>query len=78
VVLSISMEAIVGVPGVSKPCIEGISTEDAVGLCLTAAGSSKVIAVDICDYNPFIEDWQTGRLIATMFYYLALGYSARL
>lgn len=78
IVLSISLEAILGVPGVSKPCQEGISTEDAVGLCIAAAGSSKVVAIDICDYNPYIEDWQTGRLVATMFYYLTLGLSARL
>ncbi len=72
------MEAVQGVPGVSKPCVVGISTEDAVNLCLEAGQSHKVVGVDVCDYNPFIEDWSSGRLVATMFYYLALGLSARL
>lgn len=57
VVLSISMESIEGVPGVSKPCMSGITTEEAVGLCLESAyHSSHVVAVDVSDYNPFIED----------------------
>jgi hypothetical protein len=27
------------------------------------------------EYNPYVEDWHTGRLAATLFYYLALGLS---
>jgi len=27
------------------------------------------------EYNPYVEDWHTGRLSATLFYYLALGLS---
>jgi arginase family enzyme len=77
-VVSISLEAIEGVTGVSRPCLTGITTEEAIEVCLQVGNSSKVVAIDICDYNPFIEDWSTGRLVATMFYHLALGYSARL
>jgi hypothetical protein len=40
--------------------------------------SDKIVGIDICDYNPFIEDWSSGRLLATMFYYFTLGLSAKI
>ena len=38
----------------------------------------KLVAIDINEYNPFVEDWRTGRLVATMFYYFVLGLAKRL
>lgn len=70
------MEAIEGVAGVSTICVKGITTEEAVEICHTAAKEwTNLVAIDVVDYNPFIEDWSTGRLLATMFYYFALGLS---
>ena len=40
--------------------------------------SKKLVAIDISDYNPFVEDSSTGRFVATMFYYFTLGLSIRL
>ena len=76
IVLSISMEAIEGDLGVSSKCPQGLSTEEIIEIVKIAGYSSqKLVAVDISDYNPFIEDWTSGRLVATMFYYFALGLS---
>lgn len=73
------MEAIEGDLGVSSKCTCGLSTEEIIEILKIAGYSShKLVAVDISDYNPFIEDWTTGRLVATMFYYFALGLSMRL
>jgi len=73
------MEAIDGVLGVSSRCTEGLSTEEIIEILkITGHNSQKIVAVDVSDYNPFIEDWSTGRLVATMFYNFALGLSLRL
>jgi formiminoglutamase len=66
--------------GVSTPCLNGgLSTEEALEICYFAGlYGDKVAAVDICEYNPYVEDWKTGRLVATMFYYFTLGLSQRL
>jgi formiminoglutamase len=73
------MEAIDGDLGVSSKCSQGLSTEEIIEILKIAGFSSqKFVAVEISDYNPFIEDWTTGRLVATMFYYFALGFSMRL
>lgn len=73
------MESIQSIPGVSTKCPNGISCEEAVEICKVAGfNSQKLVAVDVTDYNPFIEDQITGRLLATMFYYFALCLSARL
>ena len=35
--------------------------------------ANALTSVDISDYNPYVEDWQSGRYTATLFYYLILG-----
>lgn len=56
-----------------------LKTEEAVEICyLTGLLGNKVVAFDISEYNPFVEDWRTGRLVASLFYYLTMGMSQRL
>ncbi len=63
----------------STKCVKGISCEEAVEVFKVAGfNSQKLVALDVTDYNPFIEDQITGRLLATMFYYFALCLSVRL
>ena len=63
----------------STKCAYGISCEEAVEVFKVAGlNSQKLVALDVTDYNPFIEDQITGRLLATMFYYFALCLSVRL
>ena len=71
------MEAAVGV---TTNCTSGgFTSEEAIEICYIAGYySNKIVAFDISEYNPFVEDWRTGRLVATMFYYFAMGYSKRL
>ena len=81
--LSINLETIEGLRGVSTNCLSGgISTEDCVAMCFTAAyklGKQGILgSIDISEYNPYVEDQQTGRYVATLFYYLALGLSMAL
>jgi len=79
IVLSISMEGIEGALGVSTKCTLGLTSEEIVEIVKIAGRNShKLVALDLSDYNPFIEDWSTGRLGASMFYWFSVGLSMRL
>ena len=59
--LSINMETIEGLKGVSTNCLSGgIQTEDAVEMCYQAGlklGKAKILkSVDFSEYNPYVED----------------------
>lgn len=78
--MSFNLESVEAAVGVTTNCTAGgFSTEESVEICyLAGLHSQKLVAVDISEYNPFVEDWKTGRLVATMFYYFTLGLSKRL
>lgn len=40
---------------------------------LLCGRSKKVRLIDLSEYNPRVEDYRTGRLAATLFYFFALG-----
>ena len=78
--LSINLESIEGLKGVSTNCLSGgLPTEDVVEMCYQAGlrlGRIDILkSVDISEFNPYVEDQQTGRYAATLFYYLVLGLS---
>lgn len=59
--LSINLESIEGLKGVSSNCLSGgIATEDAVQMVFEAGyrlGKAGILtSVDISDYNPYVED----------------------
>jgi arginase family enzyme len=59
VYFSVSMEAIEGATGVSSPLPpgEGILAEDVVKMFhLLGKNCTNLVAVEVSDYNPFIED----------------------
>ena len=62
--LSLNMESIEGMLGVSTNCLSGgFTTEETIKICYDAGlmlGNS-LTSVDICEYNPYVEDWRTGR-----------------
>lgn len=78
--LSINHEAVEGAVGVSTNCIIGaIKTEEIIEICYIAGKySKKLVVMDVCEFNPFVEDKRTGRIVASMFYYFAMGLSERL
>jgi formiminoglutamase len=47
-----------------------------VSTCLVV-GTSQVALFDLSEYNPDIEDYRTGRLVANMFYYFCAGVARR-
>lgn len=78
--LSINVENIEGAVGVTaNTTVGGFTTEEAIEICyLAGLKLGKLVAIDINEYNPYVEDWRTGRLVATMFYYFILGLAQRL
>ena len=60
--LSINLESIEGIQGVSSNCLSGgIPSEDAIQMVFEAGYRlgkvGALTSVDISDYNPFVEDW---------------------
>lgn len=64
-------------PGVSAPGAVGLTSEDALEICFVSGKNPKVRLVDLSEYNPLVEEYRTGRLVATMFYYFAMGVASR-
>lgn len=60
-------------PGVSCPASIGLSAQDALDICFEAGTRRMVQLVDFSEYNPKIEAYRTGRLLANMMYYLMMG-----
>lgn len=75
--VSFNLESVENALGVSTNCLHGgLTTEEAIEICyLSGLYSNKLVAFDIAEYNPYVEDWRTGRLVATLFYYFTLGLS---
>ena len=64
-------------PGVSCPSTRGLSSEDALDICFRAGKCSRVVGLDISEFNPSIENNITPRLICQMIYYFIMGYRSR-
>lgn len=62
-------------PGVSSPSVEGLSDEDALEISLLVGSNPLVVLMDVSEYSPAVEDYRTGRLLATMLYSFCLGIS---
>lgn len=64
-------------PGVSCPAVVGLSAKNALDICFLAGNDRRVALFDLSEFNPTIEDYRTGRLTASMFYYFAQGVCSR-
>mmetsp|Transcript_10164 Transcript_10164/g.10104 ORF Transcript_10164/g.10104 Transcript_10164/m.10104 type:complete len:119 (-) Transcript_10164:22-378(-) len=65
-------------PGVSCPSVDGgLTAEEALEIAFLSGNSNKVSLMDMSEYNPAVEDYRTGRLLANIFYYFCLGVKSR-
>ena len=65
-------------PGVSCPSVVGgFTAEEAVEIGLLAGACPKVQMMDINEFNPGVEDFRTGRLVANIIYHFILGSTKR-
>jgi formiminoglutamase len=72
--VSLNLESIDGAVGVSSNCLNGgFKTEEAVQMMFELGHLGDLVSIDLSEYNPCVEDWRTGRLAVTLFYYFALG-----
>jgi formiminoglutamase len=55
----------------------GLTAEESIEIMMLAGHNEKISSVDISDYNPSVEDFRTGKLVANMVYYFMLGFTAR-
>lgn len=63
--------------GVSSPANVGLTAQEALDICYFAGQNRKVCLFDLSEFNPLVEDYRTGKLVTTMFYYFALGLTQR-
>ena len=64
-------------PGVSCSSPTGLSAADAIDMARLAGAHSKVRLMDLSEYNPQIEEYRTGRLVAMMFHAFLCGVARR-
>ena len=64
-------------PGVSCPGVRGLSAQNALDICFVAGANPNVVLMDLSEFNPDIETYRTGKLVAGMFYHFLLGYQSR-
>lgn len=64
-------------PGVSCPSPIGLTAEKALQICLISEMCDKVRTMDCTEFNPAVEDNNTARLIATIFYHFVVGITMR-
>ena len=65
-------------PGVSCPAPIGLSARDAVDICFEAGSDPRVRLFDMSEFNPKAESYNTGKLLALMFYNFVLGLTMRI
>nr|CAG4714882.1 unnamed protein product [Naegleria fowleri] len=65
------------VTGVSCPSPLGLSSQNALDICFYAGSQQKVQLFDLSEYNPIIEEYNTGKMVAAMFVHFCMGYSLR-
>ena len=74
--MSFNLESLEDAIGVSANCVNGgFKTDEAIKMMFDLGSQlgSHIISIDMCEYNPCVEDWRTGRLAVTLFYYFVLG-----
>ncbi|PRP81069.1 putative arginase, partial [Planoprotostelium fungivorum] len=80
VFVSFDIDAISGAdcPGVSAVGTIGITAQEALDICYAAGRHPKVRLFDLSEYNPQVEAYRTGRLVANMFYFFSMGLAQRI
>jgi len=64
-------------PGVSAPAVVGLTAQDALDICKCAGENRNVRLMDVSEFNPVVENFRTGRLLASMFYNFVMGVAMR-
>ncbi|KAI9183632.1 hypothetical protein H9P43_004550 [Blastocladiella emersonii ATCC 22665] len=79
VFVSLDLDAVRGcdAPGVSCASPLGLTAQQALDICYVAGTHPAVKLVDLSEYNPKEEEYRTGRLVAMMAYYFAMGLTQR-
>lgn len=46
-------------------------------MCFVAGSDPRVRLFDLSEFNPAVDDYRTGRLVANMWYWFCMGVAAR-
>jgi arginase family enzyme len=79
VFVSFDIDSVAGsdAPGVSCPATVGLSSQEALDMCLMAGKNPDVKLFDLSELCPAVEDYRTPMLAAYMFYHFLCGVAQR-
>eukprot|EP00762_Andalucia_godoyi_P006700 ANDGO_06152.mRNA.1 Formimidoylglutamase len=79
VFVSFDIDSIVSAscPGVSAPATYGLTAWDACQMLKNSGEDSRVVAVDMSEFNPLVEEYRTAKLVTQMFYHFVAGVAIR-
>ncbi|EFC50281.1 predicted protein [Naegleria gruberi] len=63
--------------GVSCPSPLGLTAQNALDIAFYSGNNSKVKLFDLSEYNPIIEEYNTGKLVAAIFVQFVLGVASK-
>ena len=64
-------------PGVSCPAVIGLSSQEALDICMVSGKNIDTKLLDLSEFNAVVEEKRTSRLVATMIYYFLMGVACR-
>ena len=64
-------------PGVSCPAVIGLSSQEALDICMVSGKNIDTKLLDLSEFNAVVEEKRTSRLVATMIYYFLMGVASR-
>ncbi|KAL9650696.1 hypothetical protein ABK040_001752 [Willaertia magna] len=63
--------------GVSCPSALGLTAQDAFDICFESGKCERVKLFDLSEYNPIVEEYNTGKVVSGMFVHFCMGYALR-
>lgn len=75
--MTLSVEAIERFRGCRDVMAQGLSVEEIMEIFLLLGRNNKVCLVDIAEFNPSVEDFESSLLILNMLYYFLMGWTKR-
>jgi len=74
----VSVEVIARFKGCRDMQVLGLTVEEMIEIMMLLGACKKIALVDVCEFNPSVEDYESSLLILNMLYYFVMGYTKRI
>lgn len=76
--VSLTVEAIECFRGCRDVMSAGLTPEEILEIFMVLGANRKVKLVDISEFNPSVEDYESSLLLVNLLYYFLMGFTRRL